>query len=162
MATSTIQFDFNLTDRFDMTFVDKDGVEKRPYMIHRALLGSIERFFGVLVEHYAGAFPAWLSPEQVRVIPINESCFDYCKEVGDKLKAEGFRTSTDLSSHHFRAKIKEAQQEKIPYMIVVGNREVESGEMSVRLRTGKQQNWGQYEEFVEKLHKIIDTKQIEL
>ncbi len=159
---STIQFDFNLTDRFDMTFVDKDGVEKRPYMIHRALLGSIERFFGVLVEHYAGAFPPWLSPEQVRVIPINESCFDYCKEVGDKLKAEGFRTSTDLSSHHFRAKIKEAQQEKIPYMIVVGNREVESGEMSVRLRSGKQQNWGQYEEFVEKLHKIIDTKQIEL
>lgn len=159
---STIQFDFNLTDRFDMTFVDKDGVEKRPYMIHRALLGSIERFFGVLVEHYAGAFPPWLSPEQVRVIPINESCFDYCKEVGDKLKAEGFRTSTDLSSHHFRAKIKEAQQEKIPYMIVVGNREVESGEMSVRLRSGKQQNWGQYEELVEKLHKIIDTKQIEL
>lgn len=159
---STVQFDFNLPDRFDMTFVDKDGVEKRPYMIHRALLGSIERFFGVLVEHYAGAFPPWLSPEQVRVIPINDSCFDYCKELEMKLRKEKFRVSADLSSNHFKAKIKEAQQEKIPYMIVVGNREVESKEMSVRLRTGKQQNWGDYDAFVSKLHHIIDTKQIEL
>jgi len=159
---STIQFDFNLPDRFNMTFVDKDGVEKRPYMIHRALLGSIERFFGVLVEHYAGAFPPWLSPEQVRVIPINDSCFDYCKELEMKLRKEKFRVSADLSSNHFKAKIKEAQQEKIPYMIVVGNREVESKEMSVRLRTGKQQNWGNYDAFVSKLHNIIDTKQIEL
>ena len=145
-----------------MTFDDKDGVEKRPYMIHRALLGSIERFFGVLVEHYAGAFPPWLSPEQVRVIPINDSCFDYCKELEMKLRKEKFRVSADLSSNHFKAKIKEAQQEKIPYMIVVGNREVESKEMSVRLRTGKQQNWGDYDAFVSKLHNIIDTKQIEL
>jgi len=159
---STVQFDFNLPDRFNMTFVDKDGVEKRPYMIHRALLGSIERFFGVLVEHYAGAFPPWLSPEQVRVIPINDSCFDYCKELEMKLRKEKFRVSVDLSSNHFKAKIKEAQQEKIPYMIVVGNREVESKEMSVRLRTGKQENWGDYDAFVSKLHNIIDTKQIEL
>lgn len=159
---STVQFDFNLPDRFDMTFVDKDGVEKRPYMIHRALLGSIERFFGVLVEHYAGAFPPWLSPEQVRVIPINDSCFEYCKELEMKLRKEKFRVSVDLSSNHFKAKIKEAQQEKIPYMIVVGNREVESKEMSVRLRTGKQENWGDYATFVSKLHNIIDTKQIEL
>ncbi len=159
---STIQFDFNLPDRFDMTFVDKDGVEKRPYMIHRALLGSIERFFGVLVEHYAGAFPAWLSPEQVKVIPINDSCFDYCKELESKLRGENFRVSADLSSSHFKAKIKEAQHEKIPYMLIVGNNEVESKQMSVRLRNGKQQNWGDYDSFVEKLHNIIDTKQIEL
>ncbi|MGD6729977.1 MAG: threonine--tRNA ligase [Pleomorphochaeta sp.] len=159
---STVQFDFNLPDRFDMTFVDKDGVEKRPYMIHRALLGSIERFFGVLVEHYAGSFPPWLSPEQVRIIPINDSCFDYCKELEMKLRGENFRVSADLSTAHFKAKIKEAQQEKVPYMVVVGNREVESKEMSVRLRTGKQQHWGDYDAFVKKLHNIIDSKQIEL
>jgi threonyl-tRNA synthetase len=159
---STIQFDFNLPDRFNMTFVDKDGVEKRPYMIHRALLGSIERFFGVLVEHYAGAFPAWLSPEQVRIIPINDSCFDYCKELEMKLRGENFRVSAELSSDHFKAKIKEAQQQKIPYMLIVGNKEVESKQMSVRLRNGKQENWGLYEAFVEKLHGIIDSKQIEL
>ncbi|MGD1822924.1 MAG: threonine--tRNA ligase [Pleomorphochaeta sp.] len=159
---STIQFDFNLPDRFDMTFVDKDGVEKRPYMIHRALLGSIERFFGVLVEHYAGAFPAWLSPEQVKIIPINDSCFDYCKELEMKLRGENFRVSADLTSAHFKAKIKEAQHEKIPYMVIVGNKEVESKEMSVRLRNGKQQNWGDFDSFVSKLHNIIDTKQIEL
>ncbi len=159
---STIQFDFNLPDRFNMTFVDKDGVEKRPYMIHRALLGSIERFFGVLVEHYAGAFPAWLSPEQVRIIPINDSCFDYCKELEMKLRGENFRVSAELSSDHFKAKIKEAQQQKIPYMLIVGNKEVESKQMSVRLRNGKQENWGSYEAFVEKLHGIIDSKQIEL
>ena len=159
---STIQFDFNLPDRFNMTFVDKDGVEKRPYMIHRALLGSIERFFGVLVEHYAGAFPAWLSPEQVRIIPINDSCFDYCKELEMKLRGENFRVSAELSSDHFKAKIKEAQQQKIPYMLIVGNNEVESKQMSVRLRNGKQENWGTYEAFVEKLHGIIDSKQIEL
>ncbi|MGD1816904.1 MAG: threonine--tRNA ligase [Pleomorphochaeta sp.] len=159
---STIQFDFNLPDRFNMTFVDKDGVEKRPYMIHRALLGSIERFFGVLVEHYAGAFPAWLSPEQVRIIPINDSCFDYCKELEMRLRGENFRVSAELSSDHFKAKIKEAQQQKIPYMLIVGNNEVESKQMSVRLRNGKQENWGTYEAFVEKLHGIIDSKQIEL
>ncbi len=159
---STIQFDFNLPDRFNMTFVDKDGVEKRPYMIHRALLGSIERFFGVLVEHYAGAFPAWLSPEQVRIIPINDSCFDYCKELEIKLRGENFRVSAELSSNHFKAKIKDAQQQKIPYMLIVGNNEVESKQMSVRLRNGKQENWGTYEAFVEKLHGIIDSKQIEL
>lgn len=159
---STVQFDFNLPDRFNMTFVDKDGVEKRPYMIHRALLGSIERFFGVLLEHYAGSFPAWLSPEQVRIIPINDSCFDYCKELEMKLLSEDFRVSADLSTAHFKAKIKEAQHEKVPYMIVVGNREVESKQMSVRLRNGKQENWGDYNSFVEKLHKIIDSKQIEL
>jgi threonyl-tRNA synthetase len=159
---STIQFDFNLPDRFNMTFVDNDGVEKRPYMIHRALLGSIERFFGVLIEHYAGAFPPWLSPEQVKVIPINDSCFDYCKQLEMKLRGENFRVSADLSSAHFKAKIKEAQQEKIPYMIVVGNREVESKQMSVRLRNGKQEDWGDYDAFVQKLHNIIDSKQIEL
>lgn len=159
---STVQFDFNLPERFNMTFTDKDGTEKRPYMIHRALLGSIERFFGVLIEHYAGAFPAWLAPEQVRIIPIGESCFDYCKELEKKLRREEFRVTADLSTNHMKEKIKTAQLNKIPYMVVVGEKEKESGEFSVRLRNGKQQKWGDYDSFVKKLHEIVDSKQQEL
>jgi threonyl-tRNA synthetase len=159
---STIQFDFNLPERFNMTFTDKDGIEKRPYMIHRALLGSIERFFGVLLEHYAGAFPAWLAPEQVKIIPIGDNCFDYCKEIESKLKMEEFRVSADLSNDHMKVKIKNAQLNKIPYMLVVGEKEMESGEFSVRLRTGKQQHWGDYDGFVKKLHGIVDSRQQEL
>jgi threonyl-tRNA synthetase len=159
---STIQFDFNLPERFDMTFTDKDGIEKRPYMIHRALLGSIERFFGVLLEHYAGAFPAWLAPEQVKIIPVGDNCFDYCKELERKLKMEEFRASADLSNDHMKVKIKNAQLNKVPYMLVVGEKEMETGEFSVRLRTGKQQKWGDYDSFVEKLHGIVDSRQQEL
>jgi threonyl-tRNA synthetase len=159
---STVQFDFNLPERFNMTFTDRDGLEKRPYMIHRALLGSIERFFGVLLEHYAGAFPAWLAPEQVKIIPVGDNCFDYCKELEDKLRMEDFRVSADVSSDHMKVKIKNAQQNKIPYMLVVGEKEMESGEFSVRLRDGKQQQWGNYDAFVEKLHGIVNSHQIEL
>jgi threonyl-tRNA synthetase len=159
---STVQFDFNLPERFNMTFTDKDGQEKRPYMIHRALLGSIERFFGVLLEHYAGAFPAWLAPEQVKIIPVGDNCFDYCKELEGKLRMEEFRASADLSDDHMKVKIKNAQLNKVPYMLVVGEKEMESGEFSVRLRTGKQQKWGDYDSFVKKLHSIVDSHQIEL
>ncbi|MBK5201384.1 MAG: threonine--tRNA ligase [Spirochaetaceae bacterium] len=159
---STVQFDFNLPERFNMTFTDRDGLEKRPYMIHRALLGSIERFFGVLLEHYAGAFPAWLAPEQVKIIPVGDNCFDYCKELEDKLRMEDFRVSADVSSDHMKVKIKNAQKDKVPYMLVVGEKEMESGEFSVRLRTGKQQQWGDYDAFVKKLHSIVNSHQIEL
>lgn len=159
---STVQFDFNLPERFNMTFTDRDGVEKRPYMIHRALLGSIERFFGVLLEHYAGAFPAWLAPEQVKIIPVGENCFDYCKDLERKLRMEEFRVSADISNDHMKVKIKNAQKGKVPYMLVVGEKEMESGEFSIRLRTGKQQSWGDYDTFVERLHKIVNSHQIEL
>ncbi|MCH3917771.1 MAG: threonine--tRNA ligase [Spirochaetia bacterium] len=156
---STIQFDFNLPERFKMTFVDKDGIEKRPYMIHRALLGSIERFFGVLLEHYAGAFPPWLAAEQVRIIPIAEACNAYCTELEKKLREKEFRVSVDLGNDRMNAKIRNAQNQKIPYMLIVGEREMENGLMSVRLRTGKQENWGTFDQFVEKLQKVIDSKQ---
>jgi threonyl-tRNA synthetase len=135
--TTTIQFDFNLPERFDMTYVGEDGREHRPYVVHRALLGSIERFFGVLIEHYAGAFPVWLAPVQATVIPIADRHNDYAHDVAAELKAAGLRVEVDDSSNRMQAKIRDAQLQKLPYMLVVGNREMESGGVAVRLRDGQ-------------------------
>lgn len=133
---STIQFDFNLPERFDMTYVSEDGREHRPYMVHRALLGSIERFFGCLIEHYAGAFPVWLSPVQAMVIPISDRHLDYAVKVGAELKAAGLRIEVDSRPERMNLKIRQAQLQKIPYMLIVGDKEVESEGISVRLRNG--------------------------
>ncbi len=132
---STIQFDFNLPERFDMSFADKDGTLRRPYMVHRALLGSMERFFGVLIEHYGGAFPVWLAPVQAIVIPITDELNDYASDVSTRLEAAGLRVEVDHRSERMRAKIRDAQLRKIPYMLVVGGREAENGAVAVRLRT---------------------------
>ena len=156
---STVQFDFNLPERFGMTFVDKDGVEKRPYMIHRALLGSIERFFGVLIEHYAGAFPPWLSPDQIAIIPVGEMAYDYAREVEKTLRAEGFRVTTDLSSDRMNAKIRNAQKMKTPYMLILGEKEMEGKLVSVRYRNGKQDNFLALDDFIKSVHKTVDNKE---
>ena len=132
---TTIQFDFNVPERFDMTYVGSDGQEHRPYMVHRTLLGSLERFFGVLVEHYSGAFPVWLAPVQARLIPIADRHNDYAYQVRDQLKEVGLRVGVDDSNERMRAKIRQAQLEKIPYMLVVGDREAAEGTVSLRLRT---------------------------
>ncbi|MEA3355978.1 MAG: threonine--tRNA ligase, partial [Candidatus Bipolaricaulota bacterium] len=124
---TTIQFDFNLPRRFDMSYIGKDGAEHQPYMIHRALLGSLERFYGILVEHYAGAFPVWLSPVQVMVIPISDRHASYAMKVIDRLKQAGIRAEVDLSSGRMNAKIRNAQLEKVPYMLIVGEREEAAG-----------------------------------
>jgi threonyl-tRNA synthetase len=156
---STVQFDFNEPERFDMTFVDKDGVEKRPYMIHRALLGSIERFFGVLIEHYAGAFPPWLSPEQIKIIPVGETFFDYAKELERRLRKEGLRVSADLGDDRMNAKIRNAQQQKIPYMVIIGDREAQNDQVSVRLRTGKQENGLSTQAFIDMVKQKVENKE---
>ncbi|MFW6343923.1 MAG: threonine--tRNA ligase [Sediminispirochaetaceae bacterium] len=156
---TTVQFDFNEPERFDMTFVDHDGKEKRPYMVHRALLGSIERFFGVLVEHYAGAFPVWLSPVQVRLIPVAPPFNDYAQKVKERLAAEGFRVDADLSEHRMNAKIRNAQNEKIPYMLVVGEKEENSGSVALRLRKGKQQEVLALDEFISRTKRKIENKE---
>jgi threonyl-tRNA synthetase len=137
---TTIQFDFNLPERFDMTFVDSDGREKRPYMVHRALLGSLERFFGVLVEHYGGAFPVWLSPVQIMVIPVADAFVPYAANVTETLRAEGFRVKSDLSDNRMNAKIRNAQNEKIPYMLILGEKEENSQTVSLRVRDGEQKH----------------------
>ncbi len=156
---TTVQFDFNLPERFDMTFVDRDGKEKRPYMVHRALLGSIERFFGVLVEHYGGAFPVWLSPVQAMVVPVAEPFNEYAKSVKKTLLAAGIRVEADLSEDRLNAKIRNAQQDKIPYMLIVGEKEQQSGSVSVRRRTGKQQDVMPLEDFLAFVQEKIENKE---
>jgi threonyl-tRNA synthetase len=134
---STIQFDFNLPDRFDMTYIAEDGQPHRPYMVHRALLGSLERFFGVLIEHYAGAFPVWLSPIQVAMIPIADRHIDYARQVAGQLREAGLRVMVDDRSERMNAKIRDAQNQKIPYMLVVGDKEIENNAVALRLRSGE-------------------------
>jgi threonyl-tRNA synthetase len=132
---STIQFDFNLAERFDLTFQDSSGELRRPYMIHRALLGSMERFFGVLIEHYGGAFPVWLAPVQAVIIPITDRNVPYGEKLATRLRAAGLRVEVDDRSDRMRAKIRDAQMEKIPYMLVIGDNEEADDTVSVRLRT---------------------------
>ena len=132
---TTIQFDFNMAERFGLTFADVDGEVRRPYMVHRALFGSMERFFGVLLEHYGGAFPVWLSPVQAVVIPIADRHQPYGETVAERLRARGLRVEVDSRDDRMRAKIRDAQMQKVPYMLVVGDREVDTGTVAVRLRT---------------------------
>jgi len=134
---TTIQFDFNLPERFDVTYIGEDGREHRPYMVHRALMGSMERFFGVLIEHYAGAFPLWLAPVQAAVIPIADRHLEYARKVADSLRAAGLRAEVDDRGERMQAKIRDAQLQKIAYMLVVGDREAEAGAVAVRLRSGE-------------------------
>ena len=155
---STVQFDFNEPERFDMTFVDRDGTEKRPYMIHRALLGSLERFFGVLIEHYAGAFPPWLAPEQIKVIPVSDAYDEYARSVVSELKKAGLRASGDYSDNRMNAKIRTAQNLKIPYMVILGEREKENNEVSVRYRTGRQENSITLGSFIKQVQATVAAK----
>ena len=134
---TTVQFDFNLPERFDMKYDGADGAEHRPYMVHRALFGSLERFFGVLIEHYGGAFPTWLAPVQAEVIPIADRHIPYAEEVRDQLVAAGLRVHVDGRNERMNAKIRDAQLQKGPYMLVVGDREAEAGGAAVRLRSGE-------------------------
>ncbi len=134
---STIQFDFNLPESFDLSFIGEDGQEHRPYMIHRALLGSMERFMGVLIEHFAGAFPLWLAPVQAVLIPIADRHNPYANQVAQELEAAGMRVQVDERGERMNAKIRDAQNQKIPYMLVVGDREQEQGMVALRLRSGE-------------------------
>jgi threonyl-tRNA synthetase len=134
---TTIQFDFNLPERFDLAFVGDDGRERRPYMVHRALLGSMERFLGVLVEHYGGAFPLWLAPVQATVIPIADRHIEYARRVADELRAEGLRVEVDERSERMQAKIRDAQLQKVPYMLVVGDKEMKAETAALRCRSGE-------------------------
>ncbi|MCE9616314.1 MAG: threonine--tRNA ligase [Lentisphaerae bacterium] len=131
----TIQFDFNLPEKFDLSYIGDDGKPHRPYMVHRALLGSLERFFGILIEHYGGAFPAWLAPEQVRVLPLTEHVTAYGAAVLQTLREADIRATLDSRSEKIGAKIRRAQAEKVPYMLVVGPKEQEAGTVAVRERT---------------------------
>ena len=133
---TTVQFDFNLPERFDLTFQNAEGGRSRPYMVHRAILGSLERFIGVLIEHYAGAFPLWLSPVQAVIIPIADRHIEYAEQMQNKLVNQGYRVEVDSRSERMNLKIRNAQLQKIPYMLIVGDKELEQETASVRLRSG--------------------------
>jgi len=155
---TTIQFDFNLPERFDMVYTGSDGQEHRPYMIHRALLGAWCRFFGLLIEHYAGAFPVWLAPVQVMVIPVADRHLDYARKLEADLKSEGIRVKVDARSETVNLKIRQAQLEKIPYMLVVGDKEVAAATVSVRLRSGEQLSAQSLDNFKETIKTVIANK----
>jgi len=155
---STIQFDFNEPEKFDLKYIGEDGQEHRPYMIHRALLGSMERFFGVLIEHYGGAFPIWISPVQAMVIPIADRHNEAAHDVAAKLKAAGLRVEVDDGSDRMNAKIRNAQLQKIPYMLVIGDREAAESTVNIRLRTGEQKGTVPLAEFIAYAQDVVARK----
>ncbi|HHO47635.1 MAG TPA: threonine--tRNA ligase [Desulfobacteraceae bacterium] len=153
---STIQVDFNLPERFEMTYTGEDGREHQPIMIHRALMGSLERFVGVMIEHYAGAFPLWLAPEQARILNITDDQLHYCEAVYAKLRKLGIRVEKDLRNEKLNYKIREAQLMKIPYMLIVGEREKEEGTITVRKRNGENLPAMTPQDFAERVHGECD------
>jgi threonyl-tRNA synthetase len=155
---STVQFDFNLPQRFGLEYVAEDGSRKQPVMVHRALYGSIERFFGVLIEHYAGAFPVWLSPVQVVLVPIAERHVEYANKVAARLKGSGVRVEVDARNEKMNAKIREHAMQKVPFMLVVGDKEVEAGKVNVRTRGKEKTEDMSADEFGEKVRRLIGVK----
>ena len=158
---TTVQFDFNLPRRFGLQYVAADGNAHTPVMVHRALLGSVERFFGVLIEHYAGAFPVWLAPVQAVVLPISERHLTYAREVSDKLREAGVRADLDDRNEKLNARIRDAQLQKVPLMLVVGDREIEKRGVSVRRRDTGDAGFKPLEEFIPWLRGLIDTRAVQ-
>jgi len=157
---TTVQFDFNLPARFGLEFVGVDGARHQPLMVHRALLGSVERFFGMLIEHYAGAFPLWLAPVQVEICPVSEKVADYAKHINETLKSHGIRVHLDDRNEKLPAKIRDAQLQKIPYMLVVGPKEAEAGTVSVRHRSKGDLGSRPLADLVDALKQEIDSRSI--
>jgi threonyl-tRNA synthetase len=155
---STIQFDFNEPERFDLSYIGEDGQPHRPYMVHRALLGSLERFFGVLIEHYAGAFPVWLNPVQAIIIPIADRHLDYAAKVLEELKVAGLRVELDDRGERMNSKIRDAQNQKIPYMLVIGDKEQEDNLVALRLRNGENPGPMSVFEFIARAKSDIEKK----
>ncbi|HIQ49113.1 MAG TPA: threonine--tRNA ligase, partial [Aquifex aeolicus] len=156
---STIQFDFNLPERFDMTYVGPDNQRHRPYMIHRALLGSIERFTGILLEHYAGLLPLWLSPTQVMIVPIADRHHEYAKEVLETLQEKNIRAEIDLREERMNAKIRDAELKKIPVILVIGDREVKNKTVSVRTKKGGNLGAMEVPKFIEWIKEKIRNRE---
>ena len=157
---TTIQFDFNLPERFDLAYVGADGKAHRPYMVHRALLGSLERFFGILIEHYAGAFPLWLAPVQVAILPISQRHAEAASALESKLVREQFRVKTDLRNEKVNAKIRRAQVEKVPFMVILGDKELEKGTLAVRNRFDGDLGSFSFEKFLDLIQDLKDKKAV--
>lgn len=158
----TVQLDYAMPERFQLRYIGADSGEHQPVMIHRAILGSIERFIGIIIEHFAGAFPLWLAPVQVSVLPLSEKFLDYGRETAGKIRAAGLRVETDESNEKLGAKIRDAQLKKIPYMLVVGEKEVAAGTVSVRKRTGGDQASMSVDDFVAETRRVIEARSLTL
>lgn len=156
--TSTIQFDFNLPERFNLKYIGDDGEAHQPYMVHRALFGSMERFFGILTEHYAGGFPVWLAPEQVRVLPLSDDQIEYAEEIRKALLDAEFRVGIDKKQGKLNGKVKNAQLDKVPYMLIIGKQEQENGQVAVRHRLKGMQGECSLKEFIARLKKEESEK----
>jgi len=159
---TTIQFDFNMPERFDMTFVGEDNQPHRPYMVHRALLGSLERFFGILIEHYKGNFPFWLAPVQVIVLPISDRHEEYAQSLDKRLRERGIRSQTDSRREKIGYKIRDAENQKIPVILVVGDKEVAEGTAALRVHTQGDKGPVQIAEFLEKIVDLNENKSLML
>ncbi len=157
-TVSTLQLDFNMPEKFEITYIDSDGIEKQPFVIHRALIGSFERFFAFLIEHHGGDFPLWLAPDQVTVIPISEKHLPYANEILTSLKNSNIRADIDDRSKSMQAKIRDAEKLKIPYLAIIGDKEIETETVSVRSRTNKQIGLMKKQEFIDYLEEEIRTK----
>jgi threonyl-tRNA synthetase len=158
---STVQFDFNLPRRFGLSYVDRESRQQVPYMVHRAILGSFERFFGILIEHFAGAFPPWLAPVQAKVLPVSDKVADYASSVGDRLRAAGLRAKVDLRAEKVGAKIRDAELEKVPYMLIVGPREAESGGVSLRVHHEGDRGSQSLDAFIEHAQGVIAERSLD-
>jgi threonyl-tRNA synthetase len=159
---ATIQLDFNMPERFDLSYVDSDGKDKRPVMIHRAILGSLERFYGVMLEHFGGDLPPWLAPEQVRVLPITDAMLDYARQVADELDRNGLRASVDDRSEKLGYKIRDGETMKVPYLLVVGQREADDGNVSLRLRHRRDEGVQALDAVVQRIANAVETRSLEL
>ena len=159
---ATIQLDFQMPERFDLTYVDSDGSEKRPVMIHRAILGSLERFYGVMLEHFGGDLPPWLAPEQVRVLPITDGINDYAEKVVSELQSHGLRAEVDWRSEKLGFKIRDGETMKVPYLLVVGQREADDGNVSLRLRHRRDEGVKSLEEVTQRIVAAVNTRSLEL
>ena len=155
----TVQVDYNLPERFGLEYTGEDGEKHQPVMIHRAPFGSMERFVGVLIEHYAGAFPLWLAPVQAVVVPIADRHIDYARDLGAKLRASDLRVEVDASSERMNAKIRRAQLQKVPYMLVIGDKEQEAGAAAVRLRSGKDLGAMPVDDLLQRMIEEVRTRQ---
>jgi threonyl-tRNA synthetase len=155
---STVQFDFTLPQRFELEYVGEDGQRHQPLMVHRALYGSIERFFGVLIEHYAGAFPVWLAPVQTAIVPIGEKHLEYANKVGDVLKQGGVRVHVDGRNEKMNAKIREHAMQKVPFILVVGDKEAEANSVNVRTRGQEKNETVPLDSFAQRIGKLIAEK----
>ena len=157
----TVQVDYNLPERFDLSYIGADNEKHRPVMIHRAPFGSMERFCGVLIEHFAGNFPTWLAPEQVRILPMNDELVDAAKAIESQLSLVKIRCTVDEVADKLGAKIRKAEIAKVPHMIILGKKEAEAGKISVRSRANKElENISNTEDFISSLIEIIETKRL--